>query len=264
MINYFLITHDLNLINNFHIQYTPEIQTLLVGNNHTINSKQHIVCKYLSDNIEHFPKLCSYTAWYAVSKNKLYNSSTVSLLEHDIIVNDNFHKYNLNTKQHNTIIGYTKTITDHYVFYKSTPWLEISLKKTYGIDLYNFINTYKNYHPYWPTTTNITMPSHILDQFIEWFHPMTIHFRIDNLGPYVHERAFFIFCVLNKIDIVHAPDGFLYHKQLQSHGMNDFYGQFLNSHKTKILFPSMIEEYDRLYSYEMKRCLLTSSSAVVL
>ena len=94
MIDYFLITHNVELNDKFPKNYIPNITVLLVGNNCSV-SKDSIVCKNLPYNIEDYPNLCSYTAWYAVAKNKLYNNKTVSLLEYDIDIIQNFHDINV-------------------------------------------------------------------------------------------------------------------------------------------------------------------------
>ena len=258
MIDYFLITHNVELNDKFPKNYIPNITVLLVGNNCSV-SKDSIVCKNLPYNIEDYPNLCSYTAWYAVAKNKLYNNKTVSLLEYDIDIIQNFHDINLKLlEKTQSIIAYNYTLFNHYVFYKSTPWLEISLKKVYNINLNNFIDRYKTEYLYWPTTTNITMSTDILCAFINWYHPMVECFKHDSLGSYVHERAFFIFCVINNIKIIYPKSKTLTHYQLQSHKINDFYGKFLNQKNTQTLADSMLEEYNELYDLEMKRCLLTT------
>jgi hypothetical protein len=173
------------------------------------------------------------------------------LLESDTLIKSNLHTNNI---QNNETITYSRTLLDHYVFYKSTPWLEISLKEVYDINLATFIQTHKNLYKYWPTTTNVALSIDILERFVDWFLPMADIFKDYSLGSYVHERAFFVFCVLNNIKITFR-DSTLYHNQLRSHQSNDIYGQFLETKNTKILHPSMIPEYDRLYSLHFEQCL---------
>jgi len=249
-IDYFIITHKI-LKTNYIFSNTK----LLVGQNTDIKNSQYIICKNLPNNIENYPYLCSYTAWYALANNLLSSSKNVSLLEYDIETDEQFSLYNLEVckKQtnHNYIISYSKTLTNHYVFYKSTPWLEISLKKIHGIDLRYFVLLYKDLYPFWPTTTNVTMPIEILMSFIDWFEPMTKIFRHHPLGAYVHERAFFVFCALNKISILYAPNNLLVHKQECSHQTKDIYGTILNKYNSLYLTNNMITEYDMLYNKEL-------------
>lgn len=260
MISYFICVHDLELINTFN-HSLKNLQYLIVGNHYLKNNSDtnKVICNTLKHNIEDQKYLCSFTAWYAVGMNKLYSTNIVSLLEYDTEIGDTFDDYNQNicSKQKNAkyILSYSKTITNHYVFYKSTPWLEISLKKIYGIDLMDFVLLYKDSYPFWPTTTNVTMPSEILLSFIDWFSPMTKVFLHEPLGAYVHERAFFIFCVLNNINIIYAPDNILLHKQAGSHRIDDIYGDVLKKHNTKCLTHDLIPDYDITYGQEYNRCM---------
>jgi hypothetical protein len=83
---------------------------------------------------------------------------------------------------------------------------------------------------------------------------MTEIFRHDPLGAYVHERAFFIFCVLNKIQIVYSQNA-MKHEQIVSHNILDLYGSFLQNKNTRDFHESMVEEYDLLYDQLTKRCV---------
>lgn len=236
---------------------------MFVGNGHIdIDTSEDLnrvlVCRDLPFNLEQYPYLCSFTAWYAVAKNNLAKSNNITLIEYDTTIKSNnlfYHKLNHDSQ----IICYSITLFDHYVFYKSTPWLEISLKKIYGIDLKQFVKDHKDQHKFWPTTTNITLSKDTLNRFVDWFLPMTEIFRDCPLGAYVHERAFFIFCVLNKIQIVYSQNT-MNHNQAVSHKIIDFYGSFLASKNSMELKKSMIPEYDKLYNDLFRSCLEKSPS----
>lgn len=200
--------------------------------------------------------MCAFTAWYAVVHNNLCSLNHVSILEYDHIsstrLDDTNHE--LLTTNPNAVIAYSNTLTNHYVFTKSTPWLEIALKKVYNIDLSKFILQYGKKFPVWPTTTNITMPVSVLINFVNWFEPMTHIFREYPLGAYVHERAFFIFCVINNIEILFA-NNIIFHEQKQSHGIYDIYGTFLHKHQTHYLHSNMKYEYDIVYNNALKQAI---------
>lgn len=251
--NQYIICHNQETI----LQYLSnkdynKFYYIFVGNKETNKLKDScsIICKNLEHNIEHYPYLCSFTAWYAISKNNITQSDNISLIEYDSIIKSDLCASNM---KNNEIICYSITLFDHYVFYKSTPWLAISLKEIYGIDLQQFVDAYKHQYKFWPTTTNITLPKKILNEFVDWFLPMTKIFRHDPFGAYVHERAFFIFCVLNQVNIRYMPN-ILEHKQLASHGISDFYGSFLHSKNSHQLQPHMLKEYDELYANLDRRC----------
>ena len=110
---------------------------------------------------------------------------------------------------------------------------------------------------FWPTTTNITLPIKTLKKFVNWFLPMTEIFKNEPMGAYVHERAFFIFCVLHKIEMSYLPNIFN-HQQASSHKIIDFYGSFLRGKNSVELKESMISEYDYLYDRLLKNCLENS------
>lgn len=257
-IDYFVIGHDEKYNTSLSHKF------LLVGSNTSrTRSSNTIVCKNLPFNLENYPYLCSFTAWYAVSVNKLYESNYISLLEYDTLPSNIFYKNNqqIICNNNSCVIGYSQTLTNHYVFTKSTPWLELSLKSVYNIDLMEFIEKYSNQFPLWITTTNITMSVDVLNSFCNWFEPMTKLFRLHKLGSYVHERAFFIFCILNNIPIFYLPDT-IFHSQKCSHGINDIYGSFLKSKSSKILYHYMIDEYNEQYSQslDLAQKLLDSAS----
>jgi len=247
--NHYIICHDQDIIKCSKIPDNHE--WLFVGNRETDKLDKDItICNSLEHNIEQYPYLCSFTAWYAVAKNDIARSNKITLREYDSIIRSDL---STNSTNKNEITCYSITLFNHYVFYKSTPWLAISLKKIYNIDLQQFVDAHKHRYKFWPTTTNITLSKQILNKFVDWFLPMTEIFRHDPFGAYVHERAFFIFCVLNKINIRHLPN-ILEHKQLASHGISDFYGSFLRSKNSHQLCPYMLKEYDELYENLERRC----------
>lgn len=253
----FIIGHDSSQFPNL---YETEVCKLLVGNKPTESFAENVVCNNLPINLEKFPYLCSFTGWYAIYKNMLYTKSYISLLEYDISVSSAFNKINnqiICSTPHPCVIGYSNTITDHYVFTKSTPWLELSLKNVYGIDLHEFVERYGKQFPTWLTTTNLTMHIDIFKKFCEWFEPMTLIFREHQLGAYVHERAFFIFCVLNSIPLYYVPN-IIDHKQNSSHNIHDIYGKFLESKGSQALTNDMINEY-----YEQYLQSLTSAKEIL-
>jgi hypothetical protein len=251
----YIICHDQEIILEYlSNQNYNHFNYLFVGNKNTDkikHIKKIIICRNLPNNIEKYPYLCSFTAWYCAARNNILNSTKCSFLEYDSEILSN--SFFTSTIQNDQIICYDITLFNHYVFYKSTPWLEISLQKTYNIDLKSFVNQHKNTYKFWPTTTNISLSSDTLKRFVDWFLPMTKVFRHDPLGAYVHERAFFIFCILHGIKVRYIPN-MVKHKQSGSHSIADCYGSFLRSKNTNYLHEGMLKEYDVLYDQVDKRC----------
>jgi len=254
-LNYFIVCHDQNIINkqikNNQFIKLNNYKYLFVGNKNIDKLNNQVVCRDLEHNIENYNSLCSFTAWYAVSKNNISDSKKICFIEYDTnIISEPV----LNDLEENEINCYSITLFDHYVFYKSTPWLEIALKKIYNINLHDFVKHYSDRYKFWPTTTNIALTKDILDKFVDWFLPMTEIFKHDSLGAYVHERAFFIFCILHNIKMRYSANTFD-HQQASSHKINDFYGSFLSNKNSTELTELMIPEYDELYDRLLKNCL---------
>lgn len=130
-------------------------------------------------------------------------------------------------------------------------------KKIYNIDLHTFVENNKKKHPFWPTTTNITAPHNVLLNFVEWFDPISKYIRSEPLGSYVHERAFFVFCVINNIDIIYSKYNVLQHQQLCSHNSKDVYGEFLSNKQTSNLTKNMEELYDKLYNAKLQSAMVS-------
>lgn len=254
-IDYFIVCHNQDIINQQIDENIfgdlPNYKFLFVGNGETnkVNSLDHetIVCRNLKHNLEEHPCLCSFTAWYAVVKNSLYKNDNICLLEYDFYPFNNFHSSNMGYCPLNTrVVGYAHTLVHHYVFHKSTPWLEIALKKTYNIDLNNLLHTQLKNSMYWPISTNILLNAKILESFVSWFAPMAELFKHHPLGSYVHERAFFIYCTINNIDIKYNLNC-SQHQQLASHDSHDLYGAFLQKRNTRDFKEHMKTEYDQMY-----------------
>jgi hypothetical protein len=253
---YFMVCHDQEIIleriaDNNH----NNLHHVFVGNKNSdqlrnIDNKITI-CHELPKNLEQYPNLCSFTAWYALSKNQFSKNQKLCLLEYDVNLTDQFYTYHEKEISYyiddQTVVAYFYTLTDHYVFYKSTPYLEIALKKTYDIDLNSFVQKVRDRYPLWPTTTNMCMSKNVLDKFVDWFLPMADIFKEEPLGAYVHERAFFVFCVLNNIEIKYVKSPILSHNQQVSHQNLDVYGKVLNMYKTTVLTQDMISDYDKIY-----------------
>jgi hypothetical protein len=245
---YFTITHD--------TKYLSKVGVNLLVGNRSINSKV-IACRHLQYNLEHHPKLCSFTGWYAISENKLGCSDKLCLMEYDVILSDNFYSYHeevvSNYISDNSIVSYSYAPLNHYVFTKSTPWLEIILEQFCNLNMSDFVQKYGDKYDVWPTSTNVCLSKGLLDNFVDWFAPMTDLFSDDELGSYVHERAFFVFCAINNIKVHFLTKPVLKHSQKASHNSLDIYGRVLKTYETNELSEDMISYYDSIYEKALKK-----------
>jgi len=229
-IDYFIICHDQNLILEFiknkKFKSLPNCTFLFVGNSDCeliADFANVIICNNLEDNIEDEPLLCSFTGWYAVSKNNLSNSGYVCLLEHDVEIIDSFHENNVKRieKEKADIYGYLEQPLDD-TFSKSTPWLEIYTNKKFEIDVDDFLKTFAESETHWMSTTNFLIKRNVLDEFVHWFHKHSENFSNDKLGSYMHERMLFVYCVLYEIKKQMISNVLLHHQKC-SHGIKDAY-----------------------------------------
>ena len=110
----FIFVHDQEIIldylnvNKFNI--LDNLTYIFVGSGDTSkieNKSNVIICRNLPINIEEYPKLTSFTGWYAIWKNNLYNSDFIDLFEYDINLSDSFNEvFNENVDSKTDIIGY--------------------------------------------------------------------------------------------------------------------------------------------------------------
>jgi hypothetical protein len=222
-IDYFIVCHDQDIIidslqkNKF--SALPNYKFMFVGNKPTNlieDIENVIICNRLEFNIENYPKLCSFTAWYAVSKNGLSKQKHCCLLEYDVELSQDFHEKNLKAISNADVCSYFVELIDDPMFSKSTPWLGVFFKK-YGI------NTPKIYEEkFWYCTTNFILRNDILEKFNDWFYEISSMFKDCDLGAYMHERMINVYCILNEIKIEYIKNK-LKHFQMCSHKKEDLY-----------------------------------------
>lgn len=241
MIDYFIICHDQEIIeekiSNNSFTGLPNFKFLFVGDKKiSRNDENIIVCRNLPNNIESYPKLCSFTGWYAVSKNNLSTQKYSCLLEYDVEITKDFHESNLQSiKTGVEAYGYFREPINDPMFTRSTPWLDAFTIKTHGLDVKNFIDTNCAEHEFWYCTSNFLIQNKTMDNFNDWFYDLAV-FKNDGLGSYMHERMINIYLILNKYKIEYISV-VLKHLQLCSHSNKDLY---LNQN---------------IYKEELKRCL---------
>lgn len=229
-INYFIICHDQNLILEFikneKFKSLPNYKFLFVGDSDCdsiADCSNVIICNNLDNNIEDKPLLCSFTGWYAVSKNNLSNSNYVCLLEHDVEIVDSFHENNIKRieREEADIYGYLEQPLDD-AFSRSTPWLEIYTNSKFEINVEDFLKAFAENETSWMSTTNFLLKRKVLCEFVDWFYKHSEKFSKDKLGSYMHERMMFVYCVLYAIKKQIISNVLLHHQKC-SHGIKDAY-----------------------------------------
>ena len=224
-IDYYVVCHDQNIILSLEDRLIDHpYQWVFVGNTDTSkisNNNNTIIAKNFIDNIEHMPTLCSFTGWYAIAKNIPLNNKSLVLLEYDIISK---HLSQATTQAFDkqitkTVFGYKCIPCGHLVFTKSTPWLEIGLKKIYNIDLQNIFPNLPNE---WMASTNIAFRDpNIFYSFVDWFMPLAKFCSNKPMGGYVHERALHIFLYMYYPNTIGCINNSITHQEYQSHKQKD-------------------------------------------
>ena len=180
-----------------------------------------VVARLLTDNIEHYPTLLSFTGWYAVARNGLATSRFVSLIEYDVDIRAGFVAGTLESlRDRSRIVGYVPFPLSHPMYLHATPWLSSALASVYGIDVAQLVRRHlaAEGRDEWTATSNASMATSSLHAFVDWFLPLSEVFRHDPIGAHVHERTIKVFCLLNGLDNFLLPD-VLVHRQRRAHGI---------------------------------------------
>lgn len=191
------------------------------GDTSKIDNKSNvIICRNLPINIEEYPKLTSFTGWYAIWKNKLYNSDFIDLFEYDINLSENFNEvFNENVDSNTNIIGYIPFNPHEYNFIKHSPWsfeLLNSIKQIYNVDTLSEINKLDSLFKC-SMTSNHTFSKKTFEDYMEWMEPMIDNIKISQMSGHQAERSISVFYILNKIKNIKILPNILYHFQFDSH-----------------------------------------------
>lgn len=220
-----IFVHDqkivLDYINFNKFKMLDNVIYVFVGNKDSTLIESYpnvIISKNLPYNIEQYPKLTSYTGWFSVWKNKLYNSfDYLNLFEYDINLSNNFDKIvkqNLNVD----IIGYKPLNVHHINFIKHAPWSETliqSIKKNYNVNVYDLIDNMPK-DKECSVTSNHTFSKKSFENYMEWVSPLIDDIKNLELSGHQIERSISLFYLIKKLKIK-LIDDILTHFQFDSH-----------------------------------------------
>lgn len=186
-------------------------QILLVGNRvirEEYKSKV-IMVRDLPHQIEDEPKLLSFTAWYAISKNQLFPDYThICILEWDVVLDHKF-LHQLTEAIPRDAISFIEV--DHSFLLDMNIYIADYYLKNKGIE-YVFSNRR------WGASTNHCISRSLLDKFVDWYFPSCLQIKeLDHVKfSWYHERMYMIFLDTQNINY---------------HMVNGLTHLFLNSHK---------------------------------
>ena len=125
----FIFVHDENIILDYinakKFSNIKNLKYVFVGNNDVDkikNLNNVIICKNLPHNLENYPKLTSFTGWYALWKNNLIKSNSINLFEYDVNINDDIEDHiNFNFSLGYNVIGYVPILISEHNFIGASP-----------------------------------------------------------------------------------------------------------------------------------------------
>jgi len=195
---------------------------VFVGNkdvNKIENYSNVIICRNLPQNIENYPKLTSFTGWYALWKNNLINSDYINLFEYDIDISENFNMLFFEEFiKDNEIIGYIP-YNVHSPSFLGHPEvsedLVKSISKNYHIDSYNYVKSLPQ-NVLCSLTSNHTFSRKAFIHYMNWVEPLIDDIKNSPKAGHQIERSIPLFYILNNIKTIIVPN-ILHHYQLNSH-----------------------------------------------
>lgn len=227
-IDTYIFVHDqdiiLDFINKKRFSEFKNVKYVFLGNKNIdklSNLDNIIVARDLPHNIEHYPKLTSFTGWYALYKNNLISSDYVNLFEYDINYKSNF--VDKNQQIVDTLpdaVGYLGLTVNsvHFMDPRFTEPLLTKVKEKENIDISSIIQKLKIKNPnlQWTTTSNSTWKREILFKYIEWFSQYIESIGDTPCAGHIAERSISFFYYINKINVQLALN-LIEHLQLDSH-----------------------------------------------
>jgi len=236
----FIFVHDQNIIldyeNHKKFNSIDNLTYIFLGQGDTekISDKKNVlIARNYNDNLEQYPKLVSFTGWYLIWKNNLYNAEVINLFEYDINLSENMSQVNQEIENMD-IIGYIPFNVHDYVIFKKEIYarnLISSVKKNYNIDLLSKIDELdKNY--ICSMTSNHTFKTDCFEKYMNWVSPIVEDIKNSEMSGHEIERSIAAFYLLNDVKHKVIPN-VLSHFQLDSHQTQglykneDFYKNFL-------------------------------------
>lgn len=220
----FIFVHDQNIVKDFikvkKFHQLNDLTYVFVGNNDSSeieNLPNVIVCNKLPINIEQYPKLTSYTGWYALFKNNLYQDCDIlNLFEYDINLQENFYEI-LEKNLEYEILGYIPlNIKDRaFLIHHFAGLLISSIKKNYNIDVVKFIDSLSE-NIFFSVTSNHTFSKKMFEKYMNWVDPLIPDIKDSVMAGHQVERSIGLFYLLNNLDYK-LLNGCLTHFQFDSH-----------------------------------------------
>jgi hypothetical protein len=239
----FIFVHDQQIILDFErinkFNGLENLTYVFLGKNQTdlIEDKKNVfICKNQIHNLEDFPRLTSFTGWFAIWKSEIYKKyDVINLFEYDVNLSKNFTEI-IKENSNNNVISYIEIGVHDRNFLKTPKWSDVllnSLNKKYGRDVMGLFNKIPR-HQTCGITSNHTMNNNAFEKYMSWIDPMIDDLKNSPLSGHQVERSIPAFYLLENIQYKLIKD-VLFHFQLDSHGT-----QYRNSDKYIQQYPSLL------------------------
>lgn len=226
----FIFVHDQEIILDFNnknrFKEFQNFKYVFLGDRPTdkIKNQENVIfAKNYEDNLEHYPKLTSYSGWYILWKYKLINTDYVNLFEYDLNYIkgvDKILKPTLN--QNNDFIGYFPMSVDDPVYTKMSQYskeLIDSVYKKENINILDVIKSHKNKdrNLQWSSSSNSTWKTEKFYEFTEWLSNYVEDIVKSDYCGHIHERSLSFYYLINNLKVLNTKN-LMTHLQLNSHG----------------------------------------------
>jgi hypothetical protein len=235
----FIFVHDqkivIDYINHKKFKNLSNLKFVLVGNRDFSKIQELenvIICRDLPINIENYPKLTSFTGWYAIWKNGLYKDyDYLNLFEYDVNVTDDFEDIQSDFLSVG-VIGYIPLSVRNPAYVRVGKWAnEIieSIKKTYDVNVIDVVESKENDFNC-SVTSNHTFSRKNFESYMEWVDPLIDDIKNLEMSGHQIERSISFFYLINNLEFKILPT-VLEHFQFDSHetqgiSKNKFYQNY--------------------------------------
>ena len=221
----FIFVHEQQIILDY-IKYKKfdgieNLKYVFLGDRDTSLIKDYenvIICRDLPINIEEYPKLTSFSGWYALWKNNLYDGEYLNLFEYDINLSDNFNDVLGNALESNpNIIGYIPLPVNHPCFVREEKYCKKIMESISKVYNYNPYDVILPLNGVCSVTSNHTFKKDVFEKYMNWVEPLIDDFKITHMAGHEAERSISLFYLLNKVNNVKIIGDVLFHFQFDTH-----------------------------------------------
>lgn len=181
------------------------------------NISNVIIARDLPFNIEQFPKLVTYTGWYALVKNNLLKGDYCLMLEYDVVLSPKFMsivKTSIKTSKEKDVFSFIPVDKDFLFYEYLYPLMNYTEQHTFKQDRELYI--FNGGKSSWMGSSNSIWEYETLVNFVNNFSLLLDKVTTYKDMGHLVERVLTVFCIDNNIKY-RFISGALEHKYLDSH-----------------------------------------------